>query len=177
MPYFYTDENGNRHGPIDEQRLQTLAERGVFTPLTPLETDTGLKVAAGQIRGLVFPALKPSDVPAYEPPPFLPDSQTRNRAPGFLDIGFTLFITNTWISFIWVCLIIVDFLVYCLALHIVWSAPDQGLPEGGKEILLILVTVCSAFVLLSQRIGLEFIIVVFRIETHLREIRDNFKNR
>jgi len=57
MPnYFYTDENGQKYGPIDVQRLQTLADRGVITPSTPLETDAGHKGVAGQIRDLTFRA-------------------------------------------------------------------------------------------------------------------------
>ena len=66
--YFYTDENGYRFGPIDIQRLQTLAYRGTITAATPLETDTGHKGLAGQIPGLKFnPVISLPAAPAPDP--------------------------------------------------------------------------------------------------------------
>jgi len=53
MPnFFYLDANGQKRGPVNDQQLKTLAERGVITPATPLMTDTGHKGKAGQIQGL-----------------------------------------------------------------------------------------------------------------------------
>ena len=55
MPnYFYTDASGQKQGPINEVQLQAMATRGVITPDTPLETDTGHIGTAGQIPGLKF---------------------------------------------------------------------------------------------------------------------------
>jgi len=51
--YFFTEANGQRR-LIDEQELRKLAKIGVVRPDTPLETDTGHKGVAGQIRGLQF---------------------------------------------------------------------------------------------------------------------------
>lgn len=62
--YYYTDENGYKFGPITEERLQTLAERGTVTPMTPLETETGHKGLAGQIPSLKFNTVVP---PVIEP--------------------------------------------------------------------------------------------------------------
>ncbi|MGL4943766.1 MAG: DUF4339 domain-containing protein [Thermoguttaceae bacterium] len=60
MPnYFYTDANGQKQGPVDDQQLQALATQGNITPHTPLETDTGHKGVAGQIPGLKFAAASP----------------------------------------------------------------------------------------------------------------------
>ena len=56
--YFYTDENGQKYS-LTEQRLQTLVDRGVITPNTPLETDTGHTGLAGQIPGLNFDNVAP----------------------------------------------------------------------------------------------------------------------
>jgi len=57
MPnYFFTDANGSRRGPYDEQQLQTLATQGVISSNTPLETEGGHKGIAGQIPGLKFGA-------------------------------------------------------------------------------------------------------------------------
>ena len=53
MPnYFVTDANGKKHGPITPQQLKALATQGKIAPSTPLETDTGHKGTAGQLRGL-----------------------------------------------------------------------------------------------------------------------------
>ena len=53
--FYYTDANGQRQGLINEQQLKALAIRGIITPDTELEADTGHKGKAGQIQGL-FPA-------------------------------------------------------------------------------------------------------------------------
>ena len=61
MPnYFFTDSDGVRQGPLTEQRLQTLVERGIIKPTTPLETEGGHKGLAGQIPGLFTAAPMPS---------------------------------------------------------------------------------------------------------------------
>jgi len=61
MPnYFVTDANGTKRGPITPQQLKALADQGRITPNTPLETDTGQKGLAGQLRGL-FDAPPPPD--------------------------------------------------------------------------------------------------------------------
>lgn len=52
--YFYIDANGQRQGPANEQALKELAEYGIITPDTQLETDTGRKGLAKQVPGLKF---------------------------------------------------------------------------------------------------------------------------
>ena len=70
MPnYFFTDTNGTKRGPLTPQQLKALAEQGRITPSTPLETDTGHKGLAGQIRGLFSappnpPPATPSAIPS-----------------------------------------------------------------------------------------------------------------
>ena len=60
MPnYFFTASDGNRWGPLSEQRLQTLIDQGIITPTTSLETDTGHTGLTGQIPGLNFNATEP----------------------------------------------------------------------------------------------------------------------
>ena len=60
MPiFFYTDTNGIKHGPINEQQLKSLATQKVITPQTILETDSGHKGQAGQIRGLFAAEVSP----------------------------------------------------------------------------------------------------------------------
>ena len=55
MPnYFYTDTDGQKRGPINAHQLKALVTRGIIVPTTPIETDTGHKGVAGQIKGLDF---------------------------------------------------------------------------------------------------------------------------
>ena len=59
MPnFFYADANGQKT-PVTEQQLQALINRGIITPETPLETDTGHTGLAGQIPGLNFNTAAP----------------------------------------------------------------------------------------------------------------------
>jgi len=53
MPnFFYTDANGQKQGAISPSQLKELVAQGIITPDTLLETDTGHKGKAGQIKGL-----------------------------------------------------------------------------------------------------------------------------
>jgi len=53
MPnFFYTDANGQKQGPVNDQQLKALAAQGIITPSTPMETDSGHKGTAGQLPGL-----------------------------------------------------------------------------------------------------------------------------
>ena len=65
MPnFYYADTNGQKH-LLTPQQLKELVARGMITPDTPLETDTGKKGKAGQIKGL-FPVTPP---PVIQPAP------------------------------------------------------------------------------------------------------------
>ena len=66
--FFLTDANGNKRGPYNEQQLQSGIAKGIITPMTPLETDTGHKGLAGQIPGL-FPAAPPQQPRPVPVPP------------------------------------------------------------------------------------------------------------
>ncbi|MCL2305993.1 MAG: hypothetical protein FWC43_11680 [Planctomycetaceae bacterium] len=74
--FFYTDANGQKRGPINDQQLKNLATQGIVTPNTPLETDSGHKGLAGQVPGLKFgtgtpsPFVQPTQkVPVPQPTP------------------------------------------------------------------------------------------------------------
>ena len=59
MPnFFYFDQANQKQGPVNEQQIKALVVQGIITPQTQLETDTGKKGLAGQIKGL-FPAAQP----------------------------------------------------------------------------------------------------------------------
>jgi len=73
MPnFFYTDENGNKQGPLTPKQIQTLVGQGIVTPTTPLETDTGKQGLAGQIKGLFN---------VQPPNPFAPTPVSNQSAP------------------------------------------------------------------------------------------------
>ena len=74
--YFYSDANGRKQGPLDDQQLKALAAQRVIKPTTPLETDTGYKGLAGQIPGLFGTTTAP---PA--PPPAPPEVPTSPPVP------------------------------------------------------------------------------------------------
>ena len=72
MPnYFFTDSDGNKWGPLTEERLQTLIDRGTIVPTTSLTTDSGHTGLAGQIPGLNFDNVAP--------PPFNQTSQATSQ--------------------------------------------------------------------------------------------------
>ena len=83
--FFFLDQNNQKQGPVSEQQLKVLAAQKVIHPNTPMETDTGHKGTAGQIRGL-FPAAPPS-------PPAVPS--TVSPTPQSLPVaGSTVEATN-----------------------------------------------------------------------------------
>jgi len=148
--YFYFDANGDTQGPVSEEQLQELVAQGTITAQTPMSTDTGRRGTASQLAGLVFPQHYPS---ASES--------------GILDIGFTRFISNTWISIIWVILIIAHFLVAVGAIFMAFNT-DQTL----GTISLLAVPLTALILLLSSRMALELAVIFFRIETNTRETKE-----
>ena len=100
------------------------------------------------------------------------NSSDSQKSPGFFDFGFTRFITNTWISFIWMVCVGVILLGYVIALIAGLSAMFVHGSFTGVVIIILAATVAAALCLLFTRISLELTIVVFRIETHLRALRN-----
>ena len=108
--------------------------------------------------------------------------QTSSGFLGFLDFGFTRFITNSLTSFIWMAVVAIVFLVWGYQTYTI----VQGSLSGGLLIMLLsmtasnpplmnflLITLDAVICLLVARMTLEFIIIVFRIETRLRTIEEN----
>jgi len=83
---------------------------------------------------------------------------------GLFDIGFTKFVTNALIPFLWVFCIIAHFLGAIIAIS---AAFAQSTEAGILAILL--VPLATLFSLLLSRVGFEVIIVLFRIETNTRK--------
>ncbi|MBO7678743.1 MAG: zinc-ribbon domain-containing protein [Thermoguttaceae bacterium] len=69
--WFYYDASGNKQGPVNNSQLKALAQSGIITRETKLETDTGQSGKAGQVRGL-FGAPEPNPFAAGPEPTQLP---------------------------------------------------------------------------------------------------------
>ena len=79
MTWFYYDSFGKKHGPVSDAELKSLANSGTINRNTQLETETGHRGRAGQLRGL-FPATPaPSGGRSQGPPvPTPPSSPSPN---------------------------------------------------------------------------------------------------
>ncbi|MGL4942455.1 MAG: DUF4282 domain-containing protein [Thermoguttaceae bacterium] len=117
----------------------------------------------------------PQNQQAYQNPQtgnqnFTVNTSAAQPSAGLFDFGFTRFITNTWISVIWTIEVFVVLFSYAISilvgLYLLTQSPLQGI------IFLLLATVGVIVGLILSRIWLELMIIVFRIETHLRTIRD-----
>jgi len=146
--WYYYNASGQELGPISPQQIKELASQGTIGPETLLRSEKDRNpVKASQL--LDFPK------------------------PGFFDIGFTRFVTNVWISFIWIIIIMAHALGFITLLVRAGMMLAGGDDEASLVAFLVMVsgTVGLLLSLLFTRIILEVIIVIFRIETHLRAIR------
>jgi len=160
--YYYTDAEGNRRGPYNEQQLRDLVTQNIIQQEAPVHTDTG---NTALVKEILFPSLYPSKRIQTTPQ----ESITTQTLPGFFDIGFTRFITNTWTSILWV-LTIIFALLGCGGAMVFGAFNDA-------PVLFIIAPIAAALFLLFMRMAFELTIVIFRIETHLRTIRDKYENK
>jgi len=93
---------------------------------------------------------------------------------GFFDIGFTRFVTNTWISIIWVIVIIAHFIAPLVVLAVTASVVGK---DGGSVPLVAfaLSLPLVALSLLLSRMSLEVTIVLFRIESNTRATKERLE--
>ena len=168
--YFYTDENGQKYS-LTEQRLQTLVDRGVITPTTPLTTDTGHQGLAGQIPGLKFNNVAPpkaEQTTYYSPPRRSAAYEQTNEATGatwwLFDFAFRdlrLPVIN-----LWACRIIY---VICFIGAILWGIGvsiflfGNAIVESGAAVLVLipLVWLGVALFIFAARLFCEWYIIVF----------------
>jgi len=92
------------------------------------------------------------------------------------DFGFTRFITSSLVKFFWGLYVIIGILGFVAAILIGLYYFLQGETLVGTVAILVL-PVVVVFYLLCIRMGLELAIVFFRIETHLRCIREHYENK
>ena len=81
--YFYTDEDGQKQGPVDGQQLAKLVMEGVVKPTAPIEhADTGWKGQAKEVHDFFAHELSESKI------------ADGSQSPVFFDIRFTRFVMN-----------------------------------------------------------------------------------
>ena len=64
--WYYYDNNGQKQGPVTGGQLKGLANAGMITPETVVETEEGKKAPARKVQGLTF-VCPPSDIPSTMP--------------------------------------------------------------------------------------------------------------
>jgi hypothetical protein len=89
--------------------------------------------------------------------------QTKGFMASLFDFSFTDFITVKWIKFIFTVIVICNAILPLGGLYFFLKNP------GGSGILVVLLS-CAFFIpaVLVSRMGLEWIVVLFRVEEHLR---------
>jgi hypothetical protein len=132
--FFYYDVNGIKQGPVNPQQLKALAERGIITPGTAMEADTGKKGVAGQIPGLfATPKTETEGVYGMAPVPVSPKVATPPPAYRAVQQSTPVPVAegkkNSWLIPTFGCLILL--VVGFIGLVIIGiMSPEQG--EGGR---------------------------------------------
>ena len=98
---------------------------------------------------------------------------TSHRKIGRLfDIRFTRFAMNLYIPYIWVLTIIACFLGWVWLVIMGLNQLNMGAEASYVIVMIVIATIALPFSLLFSRLFLEIIIVFFRIESHLRAMRE-----
>ena len=87
--------------------------------------------------------------------------------------------TNTWISVLWILTITATIISTLVCEGVVFAKMNNGSAEEFNQWFpfLLIVPLIAVLSLLSTRMAFEFAIIVFRIETHLRAIREQNENK
>jgi uncharacterized Tic20 family protein len=79
--WYYYDQTGQKCGPIDSQTLKTLAQHGIITNDTIVETETGKSDKAENIKDMDFLLQTDSVPPIYfDSPAVIPSTQLQNSS-------------------------------------------------------------------------------------------------
>ena len=138
--FYIIKPNGQKQGPISEQRLKELAASGLLEPNTLLETESGHKGTAEQIRGLFVKPIDPSavviqndDKPSESVDPSAVEIR-KNKRTDTNETNSTRPITQYQSSFKGSCsgtfVGLIGVIVVCLAMFDMLSAKIQ---EGSRE--------------------------------------------
>ena len=190
--YFYYDADGKQQGPVDIHGLRELVTQGVIVPSTSIKEEGEHSIfAARRIPGLFPAGLFASPSGAIFQPVSLNERRSGifDRLSGIFDIGFTRFMTNVLIPVFWCIVLVTSFIDYGYG---ILTAFEIVQPSQTLEALLFTPTrfllsvivfqypigavfVCTILLFLNlvfYRVFFELIIVLFRIESHLRAMRE-----
>jgi len=175
--FYYYDQDNQKQGPFSKRQIKELAAHKTITPETVLEDDDGNQEVAGQVPGLfsLFGSAPAQTTQRSTVQFHGHEARSRQESAGFFDFGFTRFITNTWISFIWIVIVVLAIFLCIAAVLAGLYRVSQG--DHAGFVLAVLAPIVTPLFLLFARMGLEGIIVLFRIETHLRSIREHYAKK
>ena len=171
MPAWYIQDGEHQFGPYSDQELKRVAGTGKVTPETLVrQGENGNWFRADQISGLLSPLA----------PPIAPQMKERQADSAemyqkvgkqienvsqklvFLDFGFTTFLTPKLVTLCWILWIVIGTVTAVVSLS-----------QAPLTILRIVLAVLAYLIyLLFGRIWLETMVVLFKIEKHLRDLRD-----
>gem|GEM_PF-1197807 len=162
--FFYVDSEGKKQGPVSKEEIKKMATLGVIKPDTQIEyADDGYNFKAGKHPDLKFS----SGLSCCNRKTCRATTLPTEKNTGIFDIGFTRFISNTWISIFWVLLIIAHFSVAIGAMMFSFNA--------GSPVPLLIALFAAPISLLLFRMILELAVVCFRIESNIRESKNHLR--
>ena len=144
--YFYFDRSFKKQGPVNQEQLQELAAQGVFKRDSSIVTDTGDRGRADYFIPLT----------CFKTPQVLGEP-----SPGFFDIGFIHFLTPVLTALTW------WFSVFVVVVEVMY-VPSQ-VPEQARAGIFFVCIIIGVLELMVIRLVLEFFVIAFRIERHLRD--------
>ena len=98
------------------------------------------------------------------------DSGTQPTPPMLIDFGFTRFVSNLYISVIWIVIVVLTLLGY--GITVIFGLYVMSKNGAVGLLVILLATLIAGLYLFLTRMTLE---MLFRIETHLRTIRDTYE--
>ena len=125
LNYYYTDSDGRKQGPINDQSLRALVAQKEILPATPMETEGGYKGMAGQIPDL-FPATSLVVQPASSQPVVIDPSSPVAKQIKDLNFYFVTFRICLILSFVPLVGIMGIVFLYVLLYHL-WKLIPQDI--------------------------------------------------
>lgn len=179
MATWYSKTGDQQFGPYTDQELKRAVDVGKITPDTLIrQGENGNWFRASQIAGLLPPAAMSIPPQATATPSGTEETRRQagqhlanaSKILGIFDFGFTVFLTPKLISIYWTIFVVVLTLVALISTLMILVHPD--FPVLGKVVLPLGIAIVWILILVWHRIFLEWLIVIFKIERHLRGIHD-----
>ena len=132
--FWYYDKNGEKQGACTVEQIKALAKKGIITPETILEAESGKTTPAGTVKGLTFSTQTlPQSTPA------VPKSETQDTNISFYTVAKQMTKTQKQIDiFVWS---FVGTVLTCVLLlgYFYLIAPPGGSAEQWRVVL----TICG----------------------------------